>query len=1012
MRNHSRTAIQIIVILTILGSMFLVHTNSRSSILIKEVIYVGGAALALLAASLGILTDGRIALARLSRTLAVSFILLIIWMIFRHYSGVQSVNAFKYMYSTVALGGLVFVIATTFTEKTRDIILWVMVVSTSVLSVYAILQSMGLIIFSWDAGLTQMARSSGTMGNANLLGSISMAMLPAGAGFLLSRLKLSKFRIISAACFALLCTGAMLASKTRGSLIGLFAIAVFFSFIPFIRKNKRVLVPLLLVFLILIGGSIILLGNRMQELAAIETGTFQVRKLIWSGTLSMIESNPIMGFGPASFQIVFPQFRNPEYFLLGVSHNTLHAHCEYLEILGDTGIIGLLLWVAAVYSIFRILYKKRKSFSLHNDKKGTAVKWLISGIIGGIVALLAEATVSVALRWPLSALLLALFTGLLLASIPCEFTFLKGVRRYGLACLLFLVAIVLGAVAFPDYLQAMRSGRELFMGKDVYLSNIQPAIENAVNAAQEWWNTANLEAENRALYYYNNARQVADSSIAWCEKCVETNPDELGGWYALGSAYISMAKLHQPISLPMTNILLMNGMVAEDREETDRYMRLSLEAYESLTSMAPNYAEVHNNLALVWINLGYPDSALSSLRNAWDLHVHNRGVYAEKIRILNPIAPSMDGLYLKWQMTMPVISKLLIRNEVINTQIPFFRSLMFDYGTTFLRHKDSADSLNHELIKIIGSRYPDIALIIKEYTDMQIQWTQESLNILQRFEEGDIDGVLRDLSGLSPSELDILPIQRTLKGRILASEGNLEGMQTLSEILNSFSYTDFDDITAWPMEVSQLMDELNKALLSTGLDEYDERGIYLTSEVNMLRFDRRICGIMIFIESSPSLQNASISVRDELGILWERIGGPLYCFMRMRDDQTGAPVIRESSLLDNSYTGILALEEQDSLNAEIVKFEIQWLFVLFCSSYSDIPHYSAVQGAQTVLLIADARRKLVHLIGENEAQYQIGRILNDLSNQVTIQVSGEFSNYIEVLKSDLIMGRITLPDLP
>ncbi len=1012
MRSLPRTLIQIIIILTILGSMFIVQTNSRSSILIKEFIFVGGSALALLVAALGISVNGRIASARLSRSLVVSFILFILWMFFRHYSGIQSINALNYMCSIIALSGLVFIIAITFTEKNRDIILWVMVVSTAVLSIYAILQSMGIIIFSWDAGLTRMARSSGTMGNANLLGSFSMAMLPAGAGFLLSRLKLMRIRIVSAAGFALLCTGAMLASKTRGSLIGLFAIALFLLFVPFIRKNKRILLSLLLVFLILIGGSVIILGNRMEELSSIETGTFQVRKLIWTGALYMAKSNPILGYGPGSFQIVFPQFRNPEYFLLGVSHNTLHAHCEYLEILGDTGIIGLLLWGAIFYSIIRIVYRKRKSEYPHDEKNDTADKWLVTGIIAGIVALLAEATVSVALRWPVSALLLALFTGLLLASIPCKITIIKGFRRYGLAAILLLIVILFGVIAIPHYFSAMRSGRELFIGKDMYLAHIQPGMDNAVAAAAEWRNTGNPEAAQRALYYFDNTMHAADSSIAWCEKCVETNREELGGWYALGSAYISASRLYQSNSPPLTEILLMNGLVAENRQEADRYMMLGLSAYDSLISMAPDYAEVHNNLSLVWINLGNPDSALASLRKAWDLHAHNRGGYADKVRILNTLAQTRDGVYLHWQITMRLIDKLLSVYDRLDTQSQLFRTIMFDFGNTFLTYKDSADSLQLELINLLNSSYPEIASSIEEYTDMQLQQMQTGLDVLEQFEEGDTAGVRMYLNGLTQLELDILPLQRALNGRILAAEGDLEGIQTLSDILNNFCNADFEYLTAWPMEVSRMMDELNEALLRTGLDEIDERRIHLFNEVTLLRLDRRIFEVIIFIESSRSMLDATTSIREELENLWESIGGPLYCFMRMRDSQAGASPMHENSLLERSYTGILALQAQDSLNAELVKFEIQWLYILFCSSYNGIPHYSTIQGAQTVSLVDNARSKLVRIIGENETQYQISRILNDLNDHSILTINDEFSNYIEALKSDLIMGRITRSDLP
>jgi len=123
--------------------------------------------------------------------------------------------------------------------------------------------------------------------------------------------------------------------------------------------------------------------------------------------------------------------------------------------------------------------------------------------------------------------------------------------------------------------------------------------------------------------------------------------------------------------------------------------------------------------------------------------------------------------------------------------------------------------------------------------------------------------------------------------------------------------------------------------------------------------------------------------------------------------------MRGASLFHNSYSGILALEEQDSLNAELVLFEIQWLYVLFCSSYDGVPHYSTVQGAQTVSLIADAREKLVHILGESETQYQIASMLNDLADDhSTLCISDEFSYYTEALRNDLIMGRITRPDLP
>jgi O-antigen ligase len=326
----------------------------------------------------------------------------------------------------------------------------VLVVSTALLSVYALLQSIGVIIFSWDAGLTQSARSSGTMGNANLLGSFSMAMIPVGAGFLLSRLGLSRLRYLSAGIYTFLCTGALLASKTRGSLLGIAVLLVAIPLVPSIRRNRKRLFVLLIALLVLMGISVIALSNRIEELGDTSEGTLQVRKLIWSGSLSMWLSNPVLGYGPGSFQIVFPEFRDPDYFLLGVSHNTLHAHCEYIEILVDGGIIGLLLWSSLAASVFLIVRRNRRSVFPGDDGTGwNGGQWTALGLAGGILALLAEALVSVALRWPPSALLLALFTGLLLACIPLESITFRGLKRYGQVIMMTGAAVFLALVALP-----------------------------------------------------------------------------------------------------------------------------------------------------------------------------------------------------------------------------------------------------------------------------------------------------------------------------------------------------------------------------------------------------------------------------------------------------------------------------------------------------------------------------------------------------------------------------------
>ncbi len=1013
MRRYLNAVIPAIILLTILGAMLLVQTNSRSSILIKESVYVAGAALALLACSVSVALTGKLAWNRISIPLILSFILLMAWLVFRHYFGVQSVNGPKYIYSTLSLGAITFIMAGNLTARARDMILWVLVVSTALLSVYALLQSMGVIIFSWDAGLTQSARSSGTMGNANLLGSFSMAMIPVGAGFLLSRLGLSRLRYLSAGVYTFLCTGALLASKTRGSLLGIAVLLLAIPLVPSIRRNRKRLFVLLIALMVLMGISVIALSNRIEELGNTSEGTLQVRKLIWSGSLSMWLSNPVLGYGPGSFQIVFPEFRDPDYFLLGVSHNTLHAHCEYIEILVDSGIIGLLLWSSLAASVLLIVRRNRRSvFPGDDGTDWNSRQWTALGLAGGILALLAEAMVSVALRWPPSALLLALFTGLLLACIPAESVTLRGLKRYGHVILMTGAAVFLALVALPGYFASMKAGGELFVGKDIYLTSIQVGVDNAVNSAMEWSSTGNQQAADRAIYYFNSAREVADSSRKYCERCVITDPDELGGWYALGSVYVSTARLYQQISPPLTAVLMDHGYYFEDREMSEEYMVRSLAAYDSLRSRAPDYAEVQNNLTLVWINLGNADSALAHMRRAWDLHAHNRIAYMGKVRILNPLTRSVDGVYIKWQANLRSLQRKLPAEGASLFRTVAFDFIIFDFGTTFYLFPEQVDSLKNSLQEILTRQDNPEIRSISELVELQVQHLDQGLEMVEELEAGDTAGVMARLSEIDPEVLRILPVQNTLLGMIQSGNGDLQGTEILCQTVRSILWNGIDELVDFPVSVTSILEQINLTLFRTGLDEQDERYVLLRHLKNMLDLDRSIFEVVTFIESSSALLEASRDVHDGLREIWARIGGPLYSYMEFSGEDQEIPIFAPGSLIEENYSFMNTLVRQDSLDADMLLMEIEWLFLFFGSSYSGVPHFSTQQAGRVVSMLADSRDRLVELLGESEAQYRLGWMLTRLYESDLLDVTGEFSGYLEALRSDLTMGRIARPDLP
>nr|WP_194243602.1 O-antigen ligase family protein [Stenotrophomonas sp. SAM-B] len=78
------------------------------------------------------------------------------------------------------------------------------------------------------------------------------------------------------------------------------------------------------------------------------------RAQIWSAATCMIEAHPINGVGARGFRDAYPGC-NPEPAAQEVwgAGPALHAHQILLEILSETGILGLLLWLAAVAQAWR-----------------------------------------------------------------------------------------------------------------------------------------------------------------------------------------------------------------------------------------------------------------------------------------------------------------------------------------------------------------------------------------------------------------------------------------------------------------------------------------------------------------------------------------------------------------------------------------------------------------------------------------------------------------------------------
>jgi O-antigen ligase len=88
-----------------------------------------------------------------------------------------------------------------------------------------------------------------------------------------------------------------------------------------------------------------LLALQGSQQALDEAGAGRVS--IWGTALRMIAAHPVVGVGVRGFRYAYPEFAQPgDAFVDASGEGAAHAHQIALEVVSETGVIGLILWIA------------------------------------------------------------------------------------------------------------------------------------------------------------------------------------------------------------------------------------------------------------------------------------------------------------------------------------------------------------------------------------------------------------------------------------------------------------------------------------------------------------------------------------------------------------------------------------------------------------------------------------------------------------------------------------------
>ncbi len=278
--------------------------------------------------------------------------------------------------------------------------------SSLIIIIYGFCQFLNFDFVDWLEPPSQTFRIFSTIGQPNFLGSWLLLIAPIIIYFFINifhKLKEDKSPrqqlkagLIMSLLFALVFS--LVLTQSRGAWIGLFLSFFFFSIIyNFLQKQKRLALLLLILFILIIVFGVYVncfppqtnandsfLLYRLKTLANLRNSvTGQVRFKDWQTAWSLIQEKFILGYGPETQSLNFPQYYAPEYALLEkINSYSDRAHNDFLDMLLVSGILGLISYLFLIVSVFYFGLK-----NIFQNRYRLIVLVLLTGLFGYLISL-------------------------------------------------------------------------------------------------------------------------------------------------------------------------------------------------------------------------------------------------------------------------------------------------------------------------------------------------------------------------------------------------------------------------------------------------------------------------------------------------------------------------------------------------------------------------------------------------------------------------------------------------
>lgn len=238
-------------------------------------------------------------------------------------------------------------------------------------------------------GIDAPTRIGGPVGGPNMYARILIMLLPLGVYFFAR--KKSRIGGWAAIATAICILGAAGLTKSRGAAVGLVMSLGIMAALGYIKLRR--LVPIALAFVVLM---LALPGywqriSKMSRLTPVVTGQdldrireadsstrSRLTEMAAAGLVAL--DHPIIGVGSGNFRLYYREYAAKVG--LKAKRGTRQAHCLYLGVAAETGVIGLMIFLTIIYAVIRDIIRARKRcLNSHPDLANVLTAFLMMIVI-------------------------------------------------------------------------------------------------------------------------------------------------------------------------------------------------------------------------------------------------------------------------------------------------------------------------------------------------------------------------------------------------------------------------------------------------------------------------------------------------------------------------------------------------------------------------------------------------------------------------------------------------------